>query len=31
MREVTARDWARRDHLEVSPLSLKTARPADLA
>ncbi|HEV7812915.1 MAG TPA: amidohydrolase family protein [Leifsonia sp.] len=31
MREVAGRDWARRDHLEVSPLSLRTTRAADLA
>jgi hypothetical protein len=31
MREVAGRDWARRDHLEVSPLSLRITRPADLA
>ena len=25
MREVSTRDWARRDHLEISPLSLPSA------
>ena len=29
MREVPSRDWARRDHLEISPLSLQIAPTCD--